>query len=266
MVNNDALPDIDVDPETFAITVDGDLVEPQPADRAPAGPALLDVLSPWTTLAAPLLRRRPAARRRAHPVGRPRAGAGRTASTRPALPAYCRTRLATVARTEAATAVVARHHALAGRPLDAVETAWAARTPSDAMRATVAHARPGLLRLARRDLARGRRALAGRRPAAAPARARRDRRRDRAARGRAGAGRRRTTTCRPCSSAALKLLPLDPADADRLVRRAAPRRRPACAEDWPTLTATADIPATGSPQIEGWAQAHARTTRRLFSA
>jgi urease subunit alpha len=35
MVNNDALPDIHVDPETFAITVDGDLVEPQPATALP---------------------------------------------------------------------------------------------------------------------------------------------------------------------------------------------------------------------------------------
>ncbi len=66
------------------------------------------------------------------------------------LPAYCRTRLATVVRTEAATAVVARHHALAGRALDAVETAWAARTPSDAMRATARALGRGLLRLARR--------------------------------------------------------------------------------------------------------------------
>jgi urease subunit alpha len=35
MVNNSALPDIDVDPETFAITIDGDLVEPQPAVELP---------------------------------------------------------------------------------------------------------------------------------------------------------------------------------------------------------------------------------------
>lgn len=35
MVNNDALPAISVDPETFAITVDGDLVEPQPATELP---------------------------------------------------------------------------------------------------------------------------------------------------------------------------------------------------------------------------------------
>ena len=35
MVNNDALPDIAVDPETFAITVDGDLVVPNPATELP---------------------------------------------------------------------------------------------------------------------------------------------------------------------------------------------------------------------------------------
>jgi urease subunit alpha len=35
MVNNDALPGIDVDPETFAITIDGVLVEPKPATELP---------------------------------------------------------------------------------------------------------------------------------------------------------------------------------------------------------------------------------------
>ena len=35
MVNNDALPRIQVDPETFAITIDGDLVEPAPATELP---------------------------------------------------------------------------------------------------------------------------------------------------------------------------------------------------------------------------------------
>ncbi|MCI2239231.1 urease subunit alpha [Paenibacillus sp. TRM 82003] len=35
MVHNDALPDIRVDPETFAITVDGELVEPAPATELP---------------------------------------------------------------------------------------------------------------------------------------------------------------------------------------------------------------------------------------
>ncbi|MBJ7359150.1 urease accessory UreF family protein, partial [Nocardioides sp.] len=66
------------------------------------------------------------------------------------LSAYCRTRLATVTRTEAATAVVARHQALGRGSLAATETAWAARTPSDAMRATSRSLGRGLLRLARR--------------------------------------------------------------------------------------------------------------------
>jgi len=35
MVNNDALPSIEVDPETFTIRVDGDVVEPAPADVLP---------------------------------------------------------------------------------------------------------------------------------------------------------------------------------------------------------------------------------------
>ena len=35
MVNNDALPAIDVDPETFAITIDGELVVPEPATELP---------------------------------------------------------------------------------------------------------------------------------------------------------------------------------------------------------------------------------------
>ncbi|WP_432519009.1 urease subunit alpha [Kineococcus sp. SYSU DK006] len=35
MVHNDALPSIEVDPETFAITIDGDLVEPAPATELP---------------------------------------------------------------------------------------------------------------------------------------------------------------------------------------------------------------------------------------
>ena len=35
MRNNDALPAIDIDPETFAIAIDGEQVEPAPADRLP---------------------------------------------------------------------------------------------------------------------------------------------------------------------------------------------------------------------------------------
>jgi urease subunit alpha len=35
MINNDALPDIKIDPETFTITIDGDIVEPAPAESLP---------------------------------------------------------------------------------------------------------------------------------------------------------------------------------------------------------------------------------------
>lgn len=180
------------------------------------------------------------------------------------LPAYCRTRLATVTRTEAATAVVARHRARIETDLDPVEVAWAARTPSEAMRATSRTLGRGLVRLARRAWpeAVGRWSPHDRppRPVVLGAVA-------------AEAGLPALDLARVVAyddvqtvlAAALKLLPLDPAEAamwcvdllpdlDRL------------AEDLAGLTETDDIPATGSPQIEAWAQAHARTTRRLFSA
>jgi urease accessory protein len=180
------------------------------------------------------------------------------------LPAYCRTRLATVVRTEAATAVVARHHARTGQDLTEVETAWAARTPSDAMRDTARLLGRGLLRLARRTW-----------PAAAAHWEAPDRPPRAVVLGAiaadTGLGARELAAVvayddvQTVLAAALKLLPLDPADAtawcvgllpdvDRL------------ADVVSTLTVTTDIPATGSPQIEAWAQAHARTTRRLFSA
>lgn len=180
------------------------------------------------------------------------------------LPAYCRTRLATVTRTEAATAVVARRHALDGRPLAPVDAAWAARTPSDAMRATSRSLGRGLLRLARRTW-----------PEAVACWSADDRPPRALVLGAiaAGTGLSAADVARVVAyddvqtvlSAALKLLPLDPADAavwcvgllpdiDRF------------AEDLAALTQAVDIPATGAPQIEGWAQAHARTTRRLFSA
>jgi urease accessory protein len=66
-------------------------------------------------------------------------------------------------------------------------------------------------------------------------------------------------------AAALKLLPLDPADATAWCVELLPDID-ALAAELSTLTDAAGIPATGAPQIEAWAQAHARATRRLFSA
>jgi urease accessory protein len=180
------------------------------------------------------------------------------------LPAYCRSRLATVVRTEAATAVVARHHALAGLPLDAVETAWAARTPSDAMRATARALGRGLLRLARRTwpeaAARWPADAQPPRPVVLGAIA--------AATGLPAVELARVVgydDVQTVLSAALKLLPLDPADATAWCVELLPDVD-RLAHEVSTLTATTDIPSTCSPQIEGWAQTHAHTTRRLFSA
>jgi len=180
------------------------------------------------------------------------------------LRAYCRTRLATVVRTEAAAAVVARHHVLAGLDLDVVETAWAARTPSDAMRTTARALGRGLLRLARRTW-----------PDAAARWSATDRPPRALVLGAVAASAALPSVelarvvayddVQTVLAAALKLLPLDPADAtawcvellsdiDRLAAEVA------------ALALPADIPATGAPEIEGWAQAHAVTTRRLFSA
>lgn len=180
------------------------------------------------------------------------------------LPAYCRNRLATVTRTEAATAVVACHQASIRAPLEPVEAAWAARTPSDAMRATSRSLGRGLLRLARRTW-----------PGAASHWSADDRPPRPLVLGAIAAetGLPAVDLARVVAyddvqtvlAAALKLLPLDPADAAAWCVGLLPGIDQ-FAEELADLTEAGDIPVTGSPQIEGWAQAHARTTRRLFSA
>ncbi len=45
MPDNDALPRIEVDPDTFTVRIDGEVVEPAPVDRAADGPALLPLLA-----------------------------------------------------------------------------------------------------------------------------------------------------------------------------------------------------------------------------
>ena len=44
MVANDALPDVTVDPDSFAVHVDGELIEPAPVGGAADGAAVLPVL------------------------------------------------------------------------------------------------------------------------------------------------------------------------------------------------------------------------------
>jgi urease accessory protein len=175
------------------------------------------------------------------------------------VPSYLRLRLRTVTRVEAATAVVALHSLRQGLPLEPVEQAWAARTPSPAMRATSRLLAKGLLRLggplwglpplpgACRGVALG--AIA-------------------AAVGMAPVSLARLVAyddVQTVSSAALKLTPLDPFVTTGWVTSLFPDIEALAAEVAP-LTDPGDIPASGAPQIEQWAEMHAVATRRLFSA
>ncbi len=182
------------------------------------------------------------------------------------VPGYLRTRLTTVTRVDAATSVVALHHLRQGLPLADVEHAWAARTPSAAMRRTSRAQAKALLRLAKRlwpDAAAVEQVAAleaPSRPAVLAACA--------AVGGLSPVALARLVgydDVQTVASAALKLLPLDPADVacwvydvltevEGLAAGVAPLRDPQ------------DIPAAGAPQLEAWAEAHATTTRRLFSA
>lgn len=179
---------------------------------------------------------------------------------------YCRTRLATVVRVEAATAVVARHAVLTGDGLGLVHAHWAARTPGAAQRETSAELGRGLLRLAR-TLWLDPPTLATVEALPSPARPLV-----------LGAVAARTGVTphelarvvayddvQTVMGAGLKISPGDPARAaghtwsllaevDRL------------ADDVAGLTGPGAIPAAAAPQIEEWAQAHSHTTRRLFRA
>ena len=86
------------------------------------------------------------ARARAGGPGRAR-GRGRRLAD---VAAYARDRLRTVVRVEAGTAVVARSLALSGRSPRDVEPAWAARTPSQELRAVSRRQGRAWLRLAAR--------------------------------------------------------------------------------------------------------------------
>ena len=146
-------------------------------------------------------------------------------------------------------------------------TAWAARTPGAAMRDASRAARPRRCLRLRAPCRSGTcAALAGRRGLVPGRRARRDRGRGRAGRrqswpGWSGRGRADGHRGRP-EAAAVRPGRRRRAGASELrreVERAGrPRRR---ADRRPH-----DIPAYGAPQIEQWAEIHARTERRLFRA
>lgn len=180
------------------------------------------------------------------------------------VPDYIDLRLHTVTRVEAATAVVALHHVRQGLPLTDVEAAWAARTPSAAMRATSRSMARGLVRIAQRlwPAHSSVRALEPGVSRAVALAALAD------AGGLAPVALARLVgydDVQTVAAAALKLLPLDPATVAGWVLHALPAVDRLAAEV-ASLTNPGAIPASGAPQIEVWAEAHAVTTRRLFSA
>lgn len=184
------------------------------------------------------------------------------------VPAYVRTRLRSVTLVEAGTAVVARHAVASGAlcRLPAVERAWAARTPSAALRRASRDQARALLRVAG-EVWPGGVGLSAVRAMPAPCRAvalgavAADLGQDPAALARLVGYDDVQTVC----AASLKLAPLDPTAVARWVREALPAVA-TLVDEVTGLCRPDDIPAVGNPQIEEWAQLHAATTRRLFRA
>lgn len=193
-------------------------------------------------------------------------GAVQQGLTGPEVPLYMAARLNTVVRVEAGTAVVALHVLAHELPLEPVVRAWAARTPSPALRQSSRTQARALLRIGRQlwpDAEPVARAveLTGCPRAVALAAA--------AAAVRLDPGSLARTVgyddVQTVAAAALKLLPLDPVVATSWVHDALPRVAEVAASV-AGLTDPARIPAAGAPQTEVWAEAHAISSRRLFSA
>ena len=191
-----------------------------------------------------------------------------TAGVRAAdLPALLRGRASTTTLVEAGTAVAARHARLEGGDLDAVEAAWAARTPSRAQRDAARVLARGYLRVGAALLPGDEVIAAWRRRATPPPRP--------CVLGVIGAGLGLAPLelarlvvyedMQAAAAAVLKLEPCDPLDLVTLLVELC-----SGVEDRvraiSTITDPADIPALTAPQSEAWAEAHARSTRRLFRA
>jgi urease accessory protein len=182
------------------------------------------------------------------------------------VPALVVTRLRTVVLVDAATAVVARHLALAGLPLEGAQLAWAARTPSEVVRAASVAVGRGQRRLAQR-LWPGSAAASALAPVTAPARpvavgaiA--------AAAGLDGARTARLVAyddVQALCAAALKLCPLDPVETTEWLLHAGPAIE-VVVDAVAHLTEPDGIPAPSAPLLEQWQHAHPTQPRRLFSA
>lgn len=181
------------------------------------------------------------------------------------VPAYLEARLRSIATVDAAAACVTLRELRAGADLAEVYRHWAARTPSHVQRRAAEQAAQGYLRLLRR-----------RWPGSASAAA-------------VGA----VPACRPMAiagvatelgldplelarvlvhdeiqtitSAALKLLPLDPAITVEWALGVHPIAE-AVAVAAASVDCAADIPCPSMPMLDSWAHHHAESNRRLFSA
>jgi urease accessory protein len=197
------------------------------------------------------------------------------------VPEYMLGRACTLTLVEAGVAVVARHLAVQAIGPDAfgsvqqlanslgvVDRAWAARTPSRAVRDVSRSLARGYQRLAGRLWAEHPAVVAASLPASSPL-------------SRpvvlgviaAAAGLDAESLVRlviyddaqTIAAAMLKLEPLDPAIPPGWVLAACAAAEP-FVTDLATLTSADAIPAWGAPESEGWAEAHSRTTQRLFRA
>lgn len=183
------------------------------------------------------------------------------------IPTYLRARIQSSMRVDAATAVVARHACATGSDLADVAQAWAARTPVAQLREIGHLAGRGLCRVFAhiepvaavrvQPLVRDRTAW---RPVVLGALAHA-----------LGLPAAQTALLiayddvQTVTSAALKLLSLDPLDALdwSLAARAGVAELVA---EVAGLTDAADIPADSAPQLEAWHRDHASADRRLFRA
>lgn len=183
------------------------------------------------------------------------------------LPRLLRGRVTTTTLVEAATAVAARHARADSAALDPVEAAWAARTPSRALRDAARVLARGYLRVGVELLPTDEVLHAWRGRAVPPPRP--------CVLGVIGAGLDIAPLelarlvvyedMQAAAAAALKLEPTDPLTLVSLVAELCEHvddRLPAIAR----VTDPVDIPAYSAPQSEAWAQAHARSSRRLFRA
>lgn len=193
-----------------------------------------------------------------------RAGLGNEGHRLEEVVVYARDRLRTVTRVEAGTAVVARHSALAGNPVLTLESHWAARTPSQALRAASRRQGRAYLRVAGRvwpavldhltpDAEVPRPIVIGVVAAVA------------------GLDARETARligyddAQTVLFAALKLLPVDPVEVSMWMTQLHPDVE-RLAELVAPLRLAEDIPADGAPLIDQLAQQHLTERMRLFHA